>query len=154
MVPAFDDLLHKGVLSPPLKQMMIIYVAALNRCPYCATSHSLQLLQMGELPPEAAWALYAGDLDGANLPPAEQRLLELIQTLTAHPYWICDQQIEELRALGWSDEQIAEAVYVGAAANMMVRVADAFALETPFALDGIGEPGAELPPGSSSGPCL
>jgi alkylhydroperoxidase family enzyme len=58
--------------------------------------------------------------------PAERLLLKLVETLTKHAYRITDEQVQELRDVGWTDEQIAEAVYNGAYFNMAVRLADAF----------------------------
>ncbi len=41
--------------------------------------------------------------------------------------------VQGLRDAGWSDPQIAEAVYVGAMFNMLVRIADAFgAMPNPW----------------------
>lgn len=73
-----------------------------------------------------AEALRAGDLEAANLPPRERLLLEFVGTLTRHAHRITDQQVAELRSVGWSDAQIAEAVYDGALFNLFVRLADAF----------------------------
>jgi hypothetical protein len=73
---------------------------------------------------EAAAAIREGDLDNANVTPAERKLLEFVETLTKEAYKITDEQVQELRDVGWSDEQIAEAVYDGALFNFFVRVAE------------------------------
>ena len=75
---------------------------------------------------QTAQALRDGDLDSASITPAERRLLEFVGTLTRHAYKITDEQVQGLRDVGWSDEQIAEAVYDGALFNLFVRLADAF----------------------------
>lgn len=80
---------------------------------------------------KVAEALAAGDLDAAGLPERETGLLRLIETLTRHAYRITDEQIEGLRRLGWSDEEIFEAVFDGALFNFMVRIADAHGLPAP-----------------------
>jgi alkylhydroperoxidase family enzyme len=69
----------------------------------------------------------------ADLPitPAERLLLRLLETLTKHAYRITDEQVQELRDVGWTDAQIAEAVYNGAYFNMAVRLADAFDIHPP-----------------------
>ena len=53
-----------------------------------------------------------------------------------------DEQVQELRDAGWSDPQIAEAVYDGALFAMFVRLADAFGIEPPEMMDADGVPGA------------
>jgi alkylhydroperoxidase family enzyme len=82
----------------------------------------------GEEHVETARAIRAGDLDQARLPPAERLLLEFVGTLTRHAYRITDAQVQGLRDVGWSDAQIAEAVYDGALFNLFVRIADAFGI--------------------------
>lgn len=90
-----------------------------------------------------AEALRDGDLDRAPVSRAERRLLEFVETLTRHAYRITDSQVQGLREEGWSDAQIAEAVYVGALFNLFVRLADAFDIHPPPERDPDGEvPGA------------
>jgi alkylhydroperoxidase family enzyme len=93
---------------------------------------------------EAAAAIREGDLDNANVTPAERKLLEFVETLTKEAYKITDEQVQELRDVGWSDEQIAEAVYDGALFNFFVRVADAFDIHPPAFMDPDGQPPAVL----------
>lgn len=94
----------------------------------------------GEQYTEVAKALREGDLDGAPVTPAERLLLEFVGTLTRHAYRITDEQVQGLREVGWSDAQIAEAVYDGALFNMLVRIADAFDIHPPALMDPGGVP--------------
>ena len=80
----------------------------------------------GEQYSDAAQALRDGGLDAAPVTPAERLLLEFVGTLTMHAYRITDEQVQGLREVGWTDAQIAEAVYDGALFNLFVRLADAF----------------------------
>ncbi|MHB8508124.1 MAG: carboxymuconolactone decarboxylase family protein [Candidatus Dormibacteria bacterium] len=91
---------------------------------------------------KAAEALRAGDLDAADLSKKERLLLEFVGTLTRHAYKITDRQVEALREVGWSDEQVAEAVYDGALFNMFVRLADAFDIHPDPAMEPSGVPRA------------
>jgi len=77
----------------------------------------------GEQFSETAQALRDGDLEAAKVTPEERLLLEFITTLTRHAYKITDEQVQALRDANWSDEQIGEAVYVGALFNLFVRLA-------------------------------
>lgn len=76
-------------------------------------------------------ALRRGDLAGANLLVAEQTLLEVVELLTKHAYRCRAEDIQRLREAGWTDPQIAEAVYITALFAFFNRVADAFGLEDP-----------------------
>jgi alkylhydroperoxidase family enzyme len=76
-------------------------------------------------------ALGRGDLDAAPVTPEERALLELVATVTRHAYRTTDEEVQRLRDLGWTDPQIAEAVYITALFAFFNRVADAFGLEDP-----------------------
>ncbi|MBX3058544.1 MAG: hypothetical protein KF770_18935 [Anaerolineae bacterium] len=96
----------------------------------------------GEQYVDTAVALRAGNLDLATITPAERLLLEFVETLTRHAYKITDEQVQGLRDVGWSDAQIAEAVYDGALFNLFVRLADAFDIHPPPMMDPDGVPTA------------
>ena len=89
-----------------------------------------------------AKALREGNLDRAPVTPAERLLLEFVGTLTKHAYRITDEQVQALRDAGWTEAQIAEAVYVGALFNLFVRLADAFDIHPPAVMDPDGVPAA------------
>ena len=96
----------------------------------------------GEQYNAVADALRNGDLDAAPVTPAERLLLEFIGTVTRHAYKVTDEQVQELREAGWSDAQIAEAVYDAALFNLFVRLADAFDIHPAPAYDPDGPPPA------------
>lgn len=76
-------------------------------------------------------ALEKGDLESAPVTAAELALLELVEVVTKHAYRTTDADAEKLRAVGWTDPQIAEAVYITALFAFFNRVADAFGLTDP-----------------------
>ena len=96
----------------------------------------------GEQYGETAQALRDGDLDRAPVTPAERLLLAFVGALTRHAYRITDAQVQGLRDAGWTDAQIAEAVYDGALFNLFVRLADAFDIHPNPALEPGGVPQA------------
>lgn len=96
----------------------------------------------GEQHTPIAQALRDGDLDRAPVSTAERLLLEFVGTLTRHAYRITDEQVQGLRDAGWTEPQIAEAVYVGALFNLFVRLADAFDIHPPAVMDPDGVPAA------------
>jgi alkylhydroperoxidase family enzyme len=100
----------------------------------------------GEQFSETAQALRDGDLDRAPVTPAERLLLQFVETLTKHAYRITNEQVQGLRDAGWTDPQIAEAVYIGALFAMFVRLADAFDIHPPPAMDPDGVPKAVTRP--------
>lgn len=90
---------------------------------------------------EIAKAIRSGDISDAPLSAAERLLLAFVETLTRHAYRITDEQVQGLRDVGWSDAQIAEAVYVGALFSLFVRLADAFDIHPHPMMDPDGLPG-------------
>jgi len=75
--------------------------------------------------------LESADLEHAQIDAKQKLLLEFVKTLTLEPAATTDQQVVGLREVGYSDLQIAEAVYVTALFAFFNRVADAFGLQNP-----------------------
>jgi alkylhydroperoxidase family enzyme len=71
-------------------------------------------------------AILEGKLDEAGLTPAERTLLEYVEKVTEAAYRTTADDVQKLRDHGWSEDQIAEAVYVTAMFAFFNRVADAF----------------------------
>jgi alkylhydroperoxidase family enzyme len=101
----------------------------------------------GEQFTQAAQALRDGDVGAAGLDDAHRRLMEFVATVTKHAYRVTDEQVQGLREVGWTDEQIAETVYDTALFNLFVRLADAFGIEPPPLYEPGGIPRAVTAPG-------
>ena len=71
-------------------------------------------------------AIAEGKLEDADLSPAERVLLEYVTKVTEAAYRTTPEDVELLRQHGWTDPQIAEAVYITAMFAFFNRVADAF----------------------------
>ena len=71
-------------------------------------------------------AILEGKLDEAGLMPAERALLDYVELVTKAASQTTHADVQKLRDAGWSENQIAEAVYVTALFAFFNRVADAF----------------------------
>ncbi len=71
-------------------------------------------------------AILEGKLDDAGLTPAERALLDYVEKVTHAAARTTHEDVQKLRAQGWTEDQIAEAVYVTAMFAFFNRVADAF----------------------------
>lgn len=71
-------------------------------------------------------AVLEGKLDEAGLSPAERVLLDYVERVTQDAARTTAEDVQKLRDAGWSEDQIAEAVYVIAMFAFFNRVADAF----------------------------
>jgi len=89
-------------------------------------------------------ALRGGDLDAAGLATPERLLLEFAGTIARAAYRVTDEQVQGLRAVGWIDEQIAEAAYIAALFSLFVRLAVTFAIEPPSVYKPKGMPAAVI----------
>jgi alkylhydroperoxidase family enzyme len=80
---------------------------------------------------EIAAALSKGDLASAPVTEADRALLKFVELLTRHAYKNTPEDVQRVRDAGWTEPQIAEAVYITALFAFFNRVADAFGLADP-----------------------
>jgi alkylhydroperoxidase family enzyme len=73
-------------------------------------------------------AIANGKLDEAGLSSAERALLDYVAKVTEAAYRTTNEDVQELRDHGWTEPQIAEAVYITAMFAFFNRVADAFGI--------------------------
>jgi alkylhydroperoxidase family enzyme len=72
----------------------------------------------------------AGQARADDLTPAETALLAYVKKVTEAAYKTTAEDVQSLRDHGWSENQIAEAVYITALFAFFNRVADAFGVES------------------------
>jgi alkylhydroperoxidase family enzyme len=73
-------------------------------------------------------ALAIGDLEAAKLTAAERILIDYVTKVTQAAYKTTSDDVQALRHAGYSEPQIAEAVYITAMFAFFNRVADAFGI--------------------------
>ena len=67
-----------------------------------------------------------GKLDKAGLTASERALLQYVEIITNAASRCTAKDVQKLRKAGWTEDQIAEAVYITAMFAFFNRVADAF----------------------------
>jgi alkylhydroperoxidase family enzyme len=72
----------------------------------------------------------SGQIDLAELSDADRELLKFARIITERAASCTSGDVQVVRSSGWSDDQIAEAVYVVAMFAFFNRVADAFGLQS------------------------
>ena len=80
-------------------------------------------------------AIVEGNLDNAGLSAKERALLDYVKKVTEAAPRTTPQDVQHLRDAGWTEPQIAEAVYVTAMFAFFNRVADAFGIAAPGYLE-------------------
>ncbi len=116
-----------GYLTRRQKKMIATYVSKLNDCPYCLDSHGF-FLQVHGAPEEVAGKIIAGEIEEAAISEPDRHLLLYVKKVNGESFKTTKEDVQQLRDLGWRDEQIAEAVHVGTMMGLCNRVANAFGL--------------------------
>ena len=127
-------LFSDGSLGRRRKEMIATYVSVLNSCPYCFDSHGFFLRVHGGTE-DVVSTLLAGDPDCDALDAPERALLEFVRKVNAEASKITPEDILHLRAVGWSNDQIAEAVHLASAFAFFNRVANSFGLTSQGLLE-------------------
>lgn len=73
-------------------------------------------------------AVLEGRLDAGGLTAAERALMDYVRLITEESHRSTAEDVQKLRDAGWTENQIAEAVYIIAMFAFFNRVADAFGI--------------------------
>lgn len=130
--------------EPPLSMRMKVMVGAVtdsrNRCPYCLSSAVCWL--EGEGLSEDQIVQLQTDIGGSEFSDKEKALLVLAERITINPP-SASALVAPALAAGWSEAEVAQAIFVAAYFNMLNRIAEAFAL--PPDADHPFDPTSEFP---------
>ncbi|MBU1689692.1 MAG: hypothetical protein KJ958_15140 [Gammaproteobacteria bacterium] len=100
-------------LSFPLLAMVRMLVSQNNDCQYCIGLNEGMLIQMAGLTVEQV-AATRRDPVSAPIPDKDKAMLLLVLKATKTPKLVDKSDLEQLRALGWCDSDIMDAVSHGA----------------------------------------
>jgi uncharacterized peroxidase-related enzyme len=121
----YDDLMRgESPLTKAQREMIAVVVSATNRCNYCVVSHSAAVrLETGD----ATLADFlAANYRHAPIDARDRAMLDFAHKLTVASHELEEEDLEELRRHGFSDEQIFEIGEVAAMFNFTNRLASAF----------------------------
>lgn len=107
-------------LSRVLKEKMCLVVSGLNTASYCIAIHMEMLRGMGVEKPLGR--KLATDYSHAPVEAAEMALYRFADKLTRQPAEVKQADVDELRAAGWSEEAVVEAVVAASYHNFISRV--------------------------------
>lgn len=128
-------LFGESLLSRRHKEMIAVYISGQNACAYCADSHGVLLGAEGGSA-EMICALREGELNARLFTIAEMALLNFAEKVNANLPVVTRDDIERAMHAGWTEEQVAEAVHIGALFAAFNRIANGFGLPSPY-VDGI-----------------
>ncbi|HLK59102.1 MAG TPA: hypothetical protein VKU00_21250 [Chthonomonadaceae bacterium] len=76
-------------------------------------------------------AIGSGDLSKIKLTPKDETLLKFVKLLTLNSARTQDSDVQEMRDVGWTDEQIWEAALEVGMFSLLNRMADVYGLDYP-----------------------
>ena len=121
----YDELLRgDSGLTKAQREMIAVVVSVTNRCHYCIVSHSAALRKLTK-DPEFVDQLATG-YKYAPLETRDRAMLDFAVKLTQASDQMSDGDVEALREVGWSDEEIFDIAEVAAMFNFTNRLASAF----------------------------
>jgi uncharacterized peroxidase-related enzyme len=126
-VAAAQDLLRQALLGPASSlgarraDMVSAMVAGLNRCRYCSIAHAGMLTERGDLPRGDALTLLS-HWRALDLPEDERAMLAFAEKLTTDPEAMAEADVQRLRDLGFTDENVYDIVLLTAYRNYLTRV--------------------------------
>lgn len=100
-------------LSFPLLAMIRMLVSQHNDCEYCVNMNEGMLMHVAKLTTEQL-AATKRDAVHAPLPEKDKAMLLLVLKATSNPKQVQQSDLDQLRALGWKDGDILDAVSHGA----------------------------------------
>ncbi len=113
-------------LTHAQKEILFAYSSALNGCGFCHISHKYTASELGA--DEDDFDRIVADVDTAPVDDALKPLIRYVQKLTADPSGMTADDVARVRAAGWSEDAIFDAICICGFANLMNRVVDAVGL--------------------------
>jgi uncharacterized peroxidase-related enzyme len=123
----FDDLMRgPSGLTKTQREMLAVVISAESDCPYCETAHAAALRLRTKAP--TLVDRLAVNYRHVDLAPRDRAMLDFAVKLTRTPAECGQDDLERLRDVGYTDEDILHLVEVTAIFNYNVRLATATGL--------------------------
>ena len=120
----FDDLMQPSPgLGKAEREMISVAVSMQNQCLYCLTSHGFALRALLKDPVKGARLTL--DYRRAGLSEKQMAMLDFAVKLTLDPVTCSEEDVDDLRGLGFSDEDVWDIAEVTAMFNYTNRLMSA-----------------------------
>ena len=101
----FNESLSKGVLKAQLRELISVAVAESNACEYCLSAHTA-LGKRAKLDEQSILSARKGESNDPKIASA----LRFVKAILVSPSAISDEDIEEMRVAGYTEEEIVEII--------------------------------------------
>ncbi|HEX8987367.1 MAG TPA: hypothetical protein VF816_05355 [Rhodocyclaceae bacterium] len=122
---------HHATLSFPLLASIRMLVSEANDCDYCIGMNAALLIQHAGFTPDQIAAMKR-DPAAAPLPEKDKAMLQFVLKATRAPKTVAPADLDALRALGWNDGEIFDAVNHGARNVAVDILFNTFKIENDF----------------------
>lgn len=124
----YHEVLMRGAspLTVAERELIAAYVSGLNSCSYCHGIHAVTAQAFGV--PENLVQALVQDLETAPVDEGLRPILRVVHKLTTLPSRLVQGDIDAVRAAGWDDAAIHDAVAVCALFNFMNRYVEGLGL--------------------------
>jgi len=117
----YDDVMApSGGLGKAEREMIAVVVSMQNQCLYCLTAHGFALRALLKDPVQGERITL--DYRRANLSEKHAAMLDFAVKLTLDPVTVTEEDIDDLRGLGFSDEDVWDIIDVTAMFNYTNRL--------------------------------
>lgn len=113
-------------LSDADKEVLFAYGSAVNDCDFCHVSHKYTASELGV--DESAFDAVVESIEGAPIDGRMKPLLRYVRKLTLTPSLMSADDAAAVRAAGWSEDALFDAICICGFSNLMNRVVDAVGL--------------------------
>jgi uncharacterized peroxidase-related enzyme len=126
---------HEQVMRGPSpftvaeRELIAAYVSGVNACTYCHGVHAATAEAFGVPATQLAAAL--DDLGSAPVDERLKPVLRYVGKLTRTPARVTDADVAAVRAAGWDERAVHDAVLVCALFNFMNRLVDGLGVRAP-----------------------
>lgn len=123
-VATYNELmLGESGLSKLEREMIAVVVSSTNHCFYCVVAHGQAVREISGDP--ELGEMLAINYRVAELEPRQRKMLDFAHKMTTAPSEISEEDRQELRAVGFSDDEIFDIADTAGFFNMSNRVATA-----------------------------
>ena len=115
---------EEGSLDPKDRELIAAFTSSLNGCRFCTGSHRVFATSIGASEADVDLAI-SGNYSEFKLAP----ILDYVKKLTVSPTSLTKEDVDSVLSVGFSEDQLKEAIVICAAFNMFNRIVEGHGIE-------------------------
>ena len=102
----------EGKLDRKLREKIALMTSLTHECKYCMSFHSSTLDRIGLNKEETKKYIEFEQGKDVDIPEHEKKLLSFVKKVAIDPHKILDEEVDEIRALGYDDKDLVEIMQI------------------------------------------